>query len=65
MAEVPIDQPVPGACEYHVEDVPVKISPQEAIALLNPLGAQGWQAIQVTNITTDDPVVRVWFKREL
>jgi len=56
--------PVPG-WEYLVEDFLITNTSAEWSDHLNALGVQGWEMVWLSNIVTDDTLVRIWFKREI
>ena len=60
----PRDPPIQGY-EYFVQDILIQGDKNESLTMINDLGAQGWELVCITNIITDDPIVRAWFIRPL
>jgi len=60
----PRNPALPGY-EYCIVDIDLHSTREDATALLNNQGIDGWELIFVTNVITDDTVVRAWFIRPL
>ena len=60
----PRDPALPGY-EYLVQDFTIHGDMTAGLVELNDLGSQGWELICITNVITDDPIIRAWFMRPL
>jgi hypothetical protein len=53
-----------GTFDYYIKDFSITDTSEDWMTQLNVLGAQGWQLTWVTNLVTDDEIIRAWFVRK-